>query len=490
MEQQLFELLEVVNVDRAAVGLVPITQNLYETEFGLRHNLDAARKKLTFDFLSRKAKGQLRKPDTQEFMKERANLDIPGFGGDDEDRARITGDVAPRLEHARNLPMAAKTKKGQNRPVVRTRKPSTTPVVEPIRMVHGDEAEKLLIDAGVDKDEAALVALKNAVFTRGNGKFVSVPHQKGIIDDDISIEEEVIYAIEQQITIMNQYISVAQAAGMSTIQLRSDLLGYQNEVQKRRTDTQNLKNAMALTPGAEGTTKDQQEMAHDALNTLEIAANKLPEWRRADDDGNQRWFRAHLDVRKLADSEEAGNSIRDGNVMNLNPDIYYVQLSTLMDPTMPTNLKIVGRYAINHELGHMTDGSEEWGSVTRPDVWEAAKATGMMTPYGSSNLFEGYAEAFTSWLARNKNDPIARIYAKAFEWDEPSRGVQPDAPGKVRFFTQAEMKELEKRVQDAVDAGDQTAILYAKQLVKAHNIGDAQMMRSIFDLLKKRLAAI
>ena len=87
-------------------------------------------------------------------------------------------------------------------------------------------------------------------------------------------------------------------------------------------------------------------------------------------------------------------------------------------------------YTIVHEWGHATDPTRAFASNTTAGVAERDRLQALsdslfdkykntqLSGYGSTNAFEGYAEAFSDfWFTKGKSTNVAtRAYAKAFGW--------------------------------------------------------------------------
>ena len=358
-----------VNADRAAVGLPPMTFDRFDSEFGWRNNLDAAREKLTFDFLSRKARHQLRNPKTQEFMEERGNLDldIPGFGGGETSRAHIGTDPAsgPDMDPFNWSDQVSPVKYTEARKIPR----SPTVKVSPVTRLTGNDAITALQDAGFDPEITKRWAHRGVVFRveepgRRNPAFVFVAHADGMTQLKTLEERNAAEEAKERLALLKQELA-------GKVSLKSKVAAAQIELDKANAALaarEQVVRAVYGYGGNETIGKWEQGLAEEAGAALSADVEQWPPWKVVKN-GNPLPIMLEFDESQLV--KEGQNDIRktDFAITHTGSDtlILTIDRTQYRRPSksievispgfmMPTEAESVGTRTIPHEGGHLQDG--------------------------------------------------------------------------------------------------------------------------------------
>lgn len=460
-----------------SLGTVPIGE--VELVLGLSPVTADGFPRLSVDFLRRKAQAQLRDA-LGRWVDMRGRLDRSDVWGDGRSRSRL--DVSW----------------GAPRAVVHDPKWGRQPVPEPVkgvppRVLYGTDAADALRAVGEPPPVYNEYGNGYAVVTRDGINMVTMPLPYRKAKDRRDLEARLIAQIDRGILALKQQDLSFRAQGLPVPKEIKELISAarveKNAARLRRKAA--VDEMRTLKP--DSPLRDwEQQMTSDALDQLEESLTKIPVWRRGGGDPSDpaRGFRVDLDP-SLFEPGVAGFTIVGFHAMAVNPDYFYKTPDQVgMEPghLMPTGFPDVGRYTINHELGHMTDlRSRGMGSENRPDVWEAAKATGQLSKYGYDNIYEGYAEAFAMWMSGQKNHPVAKMYADAFGWDKP---VRPDAgelaqhPDYVQSLSDVELDEFDM-VMKVIKTYNMTSLSHVSDaLGEAMRLGDIKFIRDAFRIMK------
>jgi len=499
--------LDMINTSRAEVGLEPLVG------FGFP--------KLSVSFLREKAEQQLRDA-LGRWVKQRGSTDLEP----DEEHGPKRLDVDPRATtRAGRSSFAREPRADIGKPIINDepyivdsaptwnpRGPSSAqawgqgppppPKVNtaPLRIMSGDEAEAALVAVGEDPLAAEYRAKAGYVFTRDGKHFVYTPSRKHavakmlmLLHDDSSTTRA---AAKKLIDKQKEILDSGKVPPVDMMQQANSLVQAVLAIEQRVVRLESIYQSM---PDNERPGMEQVSMAAAALDEYEAATQRIPGWRQTHDgkDVPVARFTIDLDETQFEPGSGTAGFTRIGfNGMVVNPEYFSEKPEDVFSPghLMPTGFEVVGRYTINHELGHMSDQHGAWGSVTRPDVWQAAKDTGLFSEYGKTNVYEGYAEAFAMWMSGQKDHPVAKLYAEAFQWDNPGRAAAPDVasiPGYVEPFTGLELRSYAafKAFAESRPDNAEYTLMY-RTLVSAFEAGDIMRVRQILSDIAVKIPGI
>jgi hypothetical protein len=170
-------------------------------------------------------------------------------------------------------------------------------------------------------------------------------------------------------------------------------------------------------------TKVDEEHVLAFMANFELAISKLPEWRRFDENGNERGYAA------VISSEASGNTLAYTYLGN---NTIWFSNTTIMRSldtpgvergVVPTGHKMPAQnqvnenlYTIAHELGHTVDSNANnliRGRFTAP---LRRKFADLWSRYSRQDPDEAYAEVFAQWLVGERN-ALTDVFAQKFGWN-------------------------------------------------------------------------
>jgi hypothetical protein len=171
-------------------------------------------------------------------------------------------------------------------------------------------------------------------------------------------------------------------------------------------------------------TAQQKRLAERMQLALERTTPKLPKWRRYDDDGNERGYVIIIDGANFRNNP--GVSSRTPAFTGLSGREIFFRPGVILENYYKGDglrkvMPVAGKhdsadYLLAHEMGHTVD---LLGSVDSALAW--SKAHKYLSPYGRTDIREGYAEAFAEWLLGDKSHPAVLEYAPRMGWGENAR---------------------------------------------------------------------
>ena len=170
-------------------------------------------------------------------------------------------------------------------------------------------------------------------------------------------------------------------------------------------------------------TKVDEEHVLAFMSNFELAISKLPEWRRFDENGNERGYAA------VISSEASGNTLAYTYLGNNTIWFSNTSIMKSLDTpgvergVVPSGHKMPAQnqvnenlYTIAHELGHTVDSNANnkiRGRFTAP---LRRKFADLWSKYSRQDPDEAYAEVFAQWLVGEHN-ALTDVFAKKFGWN-------------------------------------------------------------------------
>jgi hypothetical protein len=413
--------------------------------------------KLDFDFLSEKAKKQLR--------------DVKGQFRDMRGRLRPGPPERTAPPH-RGAQGVTNLFRGPSRPVhnqwvershigPEAERP-TIPAADvaarrddPVQRLGGKDAEKALVRAGIPKEAAKYYARRGQVFTRDGATFAWAP----------SRDEAEVLRRERQ---ARERLNAAQRRldALESDQARSR--EKDEEVRAMRRVVDDLAQGhdevrdQAGRLGSPEASEADAATAEAVLKTLEWGLQEVPPWRTETPDGKRRPFMAVVSADMLVNGESSGETVPGGYYMVVDPHTSDEDLKHDQEAgwSMAVDAESSLEYTVIHELGHLLDTSDHSDpmSTRHPgnrDLWEASIAVGDMSKYGSSIPEEGYAEAWAGLQMNEEEVPMASLmYGLWYGWFDDQRGSAPSPPPQMESLVRqlAEKSRLHEQQRSTQSA--------------------------------------
>lgn len=169
--------------------------------------------------------------------------------------------------------------------------------------------------------------------------------------------------------------------------------------------------------------KVTDENIKDFSKNFDIALSKLPEWRRYDENGQERGYTA------IVNTEASGNTLAYTYLAH--DTIWFSTKSVMRAGDAPVGAENVARpgyfmpaelstnnnlFTIAHELGHTVDSSVNADFKGRFAGGLKKKFPNLWSHYAKSNASEAYAEVYAQWALGEQN-ALTAAYAEKFGWN-------------------------------------------------------------------------
>lgn len=178
-----------------------------------------------------------------------------------------------------------------------------------------------------------------------------------------------------------------------------------------------------------------EEHVQAFMKNFDIAYEKIPEWRKFDEEGNPRGYALVVNKQSPGVGTLAYTYIGHDAIW-FSPKDVISSLAPLKDfkgwfmPAADTNNENL--YTIAHELGHTVDSHINETKRGKVRAALTRKYKTLFSGYSRKNTKETYAEVYAQWVLGESN-PLTEGYAKAFGWDLSAKDYYEQMPSSEQW---------------------------------------------------------